>query len=458
MLSQDIRFSGFIRRSCWRRLTSKSFALLLDAARYAAIEPVPGFGATIFRRTSPQITQQGGLWDESCNLYPMLGGVPNKTMLTWAFPPFGNKIRFGHIQYDSDKFKLQGAQIAYCGFDEATHFDESTIFYLLSRNRSVCGIKPRMRMTCNPDATSWLAGFLSPWIDPKYPHPAKSGEIRHFRRESGIIEWLKPGEKTEDSKSFTFIMASIYDNPALLATNPEYLNNLKSLPFIERQRLLAGDWHIVATGNKFKRYWFEIVDVPPADLEATVRYWDLAATEPKNGSDPDYTVGVKIGRKNDIYYILDVQRERMTPGKIEQLIKNTAAQDGVDTVVYMEQEPGSSGVNTISTYRRLLAGYQFRPNKTTGNKELRANIASSQAEGGNIKIVKAYWNDAFLNELAAFPTKGVHDDIVDSCSGAMEKIIKLGRSGGMIIDTEPVQQQTQQLGYEDDDAYGAFWR
>jgi predicted phage terminase large subunit-like protein len=88
----------------------------------------------------------------------------------------------------------------------------------------------------------------------------------------------------------------------------------------------------------------------------------------------------------------------------------------------MEQEPGSSGVNTIVLYRRLLAGFEFHSNKTTGSKEIRANGSSSQAEGGNVKLVRGFWNDAFLNELAAFPMKGVHDDQVDAFDGAMEQI------------------------------------
>lgn len=435
----------------------KSWGLLLDALRYAALRPVKGFGAVIFRRTSPQITAEGGLWDESGKLYPLTSGVPKQTRLEWVWSEYKTKIRFAHMQYESDRLNWQGSQIPYLGFDELTHFSQIQFFYMLSRNRSLCGVKPRVRATTNPDADSWVRSFLSPWVDPSFPDPAESGEIRWFVRDGGQIIWCN--SDTPDAKSVTFVRSSVYDNKILLEKNPEYLANLKALPLVERRRLLDGDWSIRPSGNKFKRHWFELIDVPPADMEATVRYWDLAATEPKDGSDPDYTVGVKIGRKNDIYYVLDVQRERLTPGKIEQLIKNTAAQDGVDTVIYMEQEPGSSGVNTISTYRRLLAGYQFRPNKTTGSKELRANIASSQAEGGNIKIVKAYWNDAFLNELAAFPTKGVHDDAVDACSGAMEKIIKLGRAGGMVIDTEPTTiQQAQQSGYDDDDAYGAFWR
>ena len=42
---------------------------------------------------------------------------------------------------------------------------------------------------------------------------------------------------------------------------------------------------------------------------------------------------------------------------------------------------------------------------------------SSQTEAGNIKILQASWNEAFLRELENFP-EGSHDDIVDALSGA----------------------------------------
>lgn len=411
----------------------KSYGLLLDALRYAALKPMPGYGAVIFRRESPQITNQGGLWDEAGSLYPLSGGKPNKTYLAYEWPQYKTRIRFSHMQYEQDKYNWQGAQIPYIGFDELTHFSEDQFFYMLSRNRSTCGVKPRIRATTNPDADSWVKVFLAPWVDELHPDPARSGEIRRFVRDGGQIRWLSDGTRHPDEKSVTFIAATIYDNKILMVKDPGYLANLKALPLVERQRLLYGDWSIRPSGNKFKRHWFEIVDVAPADLDAVVRYWDLAATEPKPGKDPDYTAGVKVGQKDGLFYVLDVQQDRLSPAKVESLVYALARTDGRECVIYMEQEPGSGGVNTIDRYRRLLAGFQFHGIKTTGSKELRANVASSQAEGGNIKIVRAYWNDRFLNELSAFPMVGVHDDQVDAFSGAMEQLMPLGPIGGMLI-------------------------
>jgi len=69
--------------------------------------------------------------------------------------------------------------------------------------------------------------------------------------------------------------ATMSDNPALLRVNPEYLAWLLSLPTLERERLLGGNWKIrPAAGVYFKREWCSVVDQVPADLDI-VRYWDL---------------------------------------------------------------------------------------------------------------------------------------------------------------------------------------
>ena len=40
---------------------------------------------TSFRRTTPQITNPGGLWDESQNFYPRLGGIPHLGAREWRW-------------------------------------------------------------------------------------------------------------------------------------------------------------------------------------------------------------------------------------------------------------------------------------------------------------------------------------------------------------------------------------
>jgi predicted phage terminase large subunit-like protein len=168
-------------------------------------------------------------------------------------------------------------------------------------------------------------------------------------------------------------------------------------------------------GGMLKRHWFEIVGASPATGDR-VRWWDLAAT-----IDGDYTVGVRMCRAGGVYYVEDVRRVQATPHAVKQLVSQTAAVDGQACKVWMEQEPGSAGVNVIDSYTRVLAGYAFHGERATGAKEVRAEAFAAQAEAGNVKLVKADWNAAYLDELAAFPN-GANDDQVDATTGAFNKL------------------------------------
>ncbi len=115
----------------------KSFGLLLEPLRNVHN---PGFGAVIFRRQGVEIKKEGGLWDESQNIFPQCGGVSREGLLDWKFPraqgTSGARISFSHLEQEKDKYTWQGAQIALIEFDELTHFTKTQFFYMLSRNRS----------------------------------------------------------------------------------------------------------------------------------------------------------------------------------------------------------------------------------------------------------------------------------------------------------------------------------
>ena len=243
----------------------KTYALLLEPLRHMNVE---GYSATIFRKNATQITIDGGLLDESMQIYGMLRNVVYKASPKphWTFGGKA-KVSFMHIDGDRDLPKWQGSQICFLGFDELCHFSEMQFFYMLSRNRSTCGIKPYVRATCNPDVDSWVAKFISWWINQEtgYPIPERSGVLRYFCRNNGKLMWgdnpneLAAKYDVEPSlcKSVTFIASSIYDNKILLDRDPSYLANLNGLNFVERERLLKGNWKIrPADGNLFRQSAF----------------------------------------------------------------------------------------------------------------------------------------------------------------------------------------------------------
>src|SRR5215467_15594552 len=61
----------------------KTVALLIETLRY--VSRVPNFTVVCFRRTMPQITNPGGLWDETQNLYPRAGGMPHLGPREWRW-------------------------------------------------------------------------------------------------------------------------------------------------------------------------------------------------------------------------------------------------------------------------------------------------------------------------------------------------------------------------------------
>lgn len=208
-----------------------------------------------------------------------------------------------------------------------------------------------------------------------------------------------------------------------------------------------------------KRHWFKIIPATevPARFDCLLRYWDMAATvESAKTPDPDWTAGVKIGyvSAGNAFYVLDLRHERMTPAQSEEMLRNTAVQDGFDCFVRMEEEGGSSGKNQTYNYAsRVLRGFNFRGCHQSDSKIMRANPVSAAAEHGFISLVEAPWNAAFLDECESFGPDCPHDDIVDALSGAYNEICKtfirpgVGGNGypagtGMAIDKADEEIQT----------------
>ena len=353
----------------------------------------------------------------------------------------GAKVTFAHIERDSELDAWQGSQICELCFDELTHFSENTFFFMLSRNRSACGVKPFVRATCNPDADSWVARFIEWWIDRDtgYPIPERSGVIRWMIRRNEVIYWadkkedlweefdLKTIEERNEPKSVTFIMSSVYDNKALLRVDPGYLSNLKSLPLIERERLLYGNWKIkAAAGMFFKRTQLgDILEKIPKDVVRWVRCWDLAATEKSDNGDPAFTAGVLIGkRKNGRYLIADVINKQMSASDVRKTIKLTAQADRATykrVRIRLPRDPGQAGKEQAESYIKFLAGFDVTTVAESGSKEARAEPMAAQWQAGNFDIVAGPWNEEYLLQLENFPD-GKFKDMVDASANGFAEL------------------------------------
>ncbi len=412
----------------------------------------PGFNAVIFRKNSPQIMNAGGLWDASQELYRKYpGAIPRKTPNPqWVFPS-GAKVSFRHLERDDSVFGFQGSEICLLEFDELTHFSEKQFFYMLSRNRSTCGVKPYVRCSCNPDSDSWLAKFIQWWWDPDtgYAVPDRSGKIRYMARINEEIVWGDSKEEViqaakdadydveitkDDIKSVSFVLSTIFDNQVLMKADPGYMANLKALSIVERERLLYGNWKIKpAAGLYFPRTSIgELLEEIPNDVVRWVRAWDLAATDTDEGGDPDYTASVLLGkRRNGKYVLADATNNRLRADKVRALVRQCAQGDKAKykrVRIRMSIDPGQAGKEQAQSYVKMLSGFSISTVKESGAKQTRAEPFSAQWQAGNVEVVAGPWTETLLAQYESFP-ESKFDDMVDAGSNAFNELESMNVSG-----------------------------
>jgi predicted phage terminase large subunit-like protein len=187
---------------------------------------------------------------------------------------------------------------------------------------------------------------------------------------------------------------------------------------------------IPAEGGMFQVDKFGYLNMEPTeDIEDVVRYWDKAGTseiEAKKGT--AFTCGVKIIKlKTGFFVVADVVRGRWASNVRENKIKQTADADHIIPTnqrkprTFIEQEPGSGGKESAENTVRNLAGYRIERDLPKGDKTRRADPFSVQVNEGNVLLVKAPWNEDFIEEYKFFPNSQ-HKDQVDAGSGAFSKL------------------------------------
>ena len=207
-----------------------------------------------------------------------------------------------------------------------------------------------------------------------------------------------------------------------------------------RQREIEG---IAANeeGSLGDRIWFthnpttgvsHILEKAP-EWRGRYRFWDLAASEKKVGTDPDATVGslVSFDDKKENFCIENQVFGHWLWDQIKENFRNVTLIDGTQIPIYVEQEPGSGGKNQVAELTALVRplGFTVRPHdpKKDGDRVMAANTWFAEAANGHWYIVKAPWNDKFFGELDVFPEKSAHDDMITSVTGARLSIAPIRR-------------------------------
>ncbi len=172
-----------------------------------------------------------------------------------------------------------------------------------------------------------------------------------------------------------------------------------------------------AEGNRIKRAWFQTVEAAPVQAQMRVRYWDKAAS-----ADGKRTAGVRLALGRDgLWYIEHVVAGKWTTHERRQVMHTTAQTDGQGVYVWIEQEPGSSGVDSVQDEIRLLAGFSVRPDTPSGDKDTRLEPFVAQLEAGNVRLVRGAWNEGYIDEMTAIPN-GAYRDQADASAGAFNRI------------------------------------
>ena len=302
----------------------KTRYLLMAAAQYVQH---PHYRALILRKTFADLSLPDAIMDRAISWWDGVDAARFNNQEKACYFPSGAKITFGYLANARDHLRYQGAAVHFVGIDEASQIPSRQLEYLHSRIRRAIGdpIPLRYRLASNP------------------------GDVSH--------DWLKDTYVNgADGYRVVYLPGLMTNNPGLDVE--EYRKQLAHLDPVTRKQLEEGDWDVQLSGG--------VLDVAKlkyftsGEFGQRVRYWDFAATEQKEGVDPDWTAGVLMGVEDGAYQVHDVQRFRVGPAEVEVRVKAQAQIDGPSVPVRIEQEPGSAGVIAMDHYvRHVLRGVTF---------------------------------------------------------------------------------------------------
>lgn len=364
--------------------------------------------------------------------------------MTATFPS-GAEVQFKVCQADRDINNFDGGQFSMVVFDEAQWHSEVQIKYLESRIRSKAKGPHQLIATANPLMSSYLYQFVKPYLDMDtgIPKPELSGIERFYAVYGGITVIGDTKEELialygDDCKpqSYTYISATVKDNPIMRILNPAYVDRLENLKRVERDRLYLGSWHAKETSaGYFRRDWVEEIDAIPHDVISRVRGMDLAASlVSESYPNPDWTASVMLSKTKSGFYVVEhVERYRKLSNSVLEHIVDTDKRDksfGQSCTVYTPEDPGAGGKLASMYIVKYLVehGVIARADKTgsTTGKLAKMQPFLSLAEAGLVKVVKGDWNEMWYNELEDYVdgNRQQKDDMWDATGTAAKALLK----------------------------------
>ena len=240
----------------------------------------------------------------------------------------GSRIFLGYCASERDVQRYQGQEYDIIAIDEATQLSEYQFSIFKASLRGVNDFPKRIYLTCNPGGIghSWVKRLF---ID------------RCFH-------------SNEDPLEYRFVSAMVYDNEALLKSDPSYIEQLKALPQRLRDAWLYGKWDV------FEGQFFSEFDESKHVIEAnaipkyTKRYLAF-----DYGLDMLAVLLLAKDDKDNIYVEKELCCQNLTLGEAAEKIRDFACGLKVEYAVASpdlwnrRQDSGKSGFEIMQSVRAM---------------------------------------------------------------------------------------------------------
>ena len=386
----------------------KSFALLADPLRYCHNANHRGL---LLRRTLDELTE---LIDKSRQLYTKAfpGAKFRESKSTWHFPS-GATIWFTYLDRDKDVTRFQGQAFNWIGIDEITQYPTPYVWdYLRSRLRSTDPELQEnlyMRCTANPGGVGgwWVKKMYIEGTPENKAFPAFDIDTRK------TFVWPSGHEKAGQPLFFRkFVPARLTDNPHLMADG-QYEAMLRSLPDVERKRLLEGDWD-VAEGAAFHEFSRTKHVVEPFDLPTN---WPRIRAADYGYSAPSCVLWGAIDWDNNIWVYRELYAKHLTA---EQLADRILEAEQIDPLPHYTVLDSScwnkTGFGPSIAEVMMRQGVRWTPsdrNRIQGKMEIHRRLADDPyTKEPRVRFFSTCQN--IVKQVAGIPLSKTNSEDVDT--------------------------------------------
>lgn len=388
----------------------KSFALLADPLRFCHN---PNHRGLLLRRTLDELTE---LIDKSRQLYTKAfpGAKFRESKSTWHFPS-GATIWFTYLDKDKDVTRFQGQAFNWIGIDEITQYPTPYVWdYLRSRLRSTDPELQNhlyMRCTANPGGVGgwWVKKMYIEGTPENKPFPAFDLDTK------APFVWPAGHEKAGQPLFFRkFVPARLTDNPYLMADG-QYEAMLRSLPEVERKRLLEGDWD-VAEGAAFPEFSRSKHVVEPFELPTN---WPRIRAADYGYAAPSCVLWGAIDWDNNIWIYRELYEKHLTAEQLADKILEAEELDPVPHYTVLDSSCwNKTGFGPSIAEVMMRQGVRWTPadrNRIQGKMEVHRRLADEPYSGEpRLRFFSSCQN--IVKQIAGIPLSKSNSEDVDTKS------------------------------------------